>query len=47
MTIYTFFTRFFNKKIAGFLTAITYLIMLLIIWYFIGVEEGDFRYLNY
>lgn len=47
MTIYKFLNRYFSKKVATVLTAIVYLIFLMVIWYNIGREEGEFRYLKY
>ena len=47
MTLYQFLTKYFNKKVANFLAAIIYIFLLLLVFYFLGVDEGDFRYLNY
>ena len=47
MTIYEFLLKYVNRRAANALIFMWYLFLLLSIFYFLGIEQGEFRYDDY
>lgn len=47
MTVYTMLVKYVGRKTANIIIVYWYLAMLIMILYFMGYEQGEFRYGDY